>query len=196
MSRQTRGEGRALAGVKTAKRARQTSRRARSAGWSAPETFVDRAGLVFQQRPDDLDGPLPRTQHDPARQVHCQVFRVRANDLAKIALRQPVNDPPNPCPVGRSGTHRARLGAAVQRAPGQEFRRVGKAGTGHEQPLRMPGAVAAVAVRVTCLHQDGPVSTHQDRSERMVPARSGRTSNLNRQPKVFLVGLQEPVCPV
>ena len=128
-------------------------------------------GLIFQQRSHHLDHPLAGTQHRAARQIHRQVFRMRTNQLPQIALRQPVNHPPDARPVSRSGTHRARFGAGVQRAPGQEIRRIGNARARHQHPFRMAGPVARVAMRVARFHQHGPIRADQNRAERMIPRR-------------------------
>src|ERR1700729_3300060 len=74
-------------------------------GLFVPDAFVQRFGLVLEQRPEDLGRALSALEHLAAGQVERGILRVVAGDGAQAMLAQAVDQPANSRPVDRAGAH-------------------------------------------------------------------------------------------
>jgi hypothetical protein len=75
-----------------------------------PEIRLELGRFVCEQRADDFGRLLAGGEDDGAGQVEGRVLLMRAGLRFERLLGLAINDAADPCPVDRSGAHRAGLG--------------------------------------------------------------------------------------
>src|SRR5262245_56671783 len=157
---------------------------------SGPETLMHPASLAPEVWTADLDLMVAASKYLPTRNRQERVLRIGPRDRVQFVLAQREHDPANVPPEDRPRTHRARLGARVQRAALQELGVEAPARHAHHIGFRMARAVTPGHHRVLAFDHDVDVGVDQERAEGMVTVVARSLGDLEGARQVPIGGRQ------